>query len=234
MRTIITDYPHHIVQRGHDKKCIFIRDRDYRYYLNNLFEQADRLRVEIVSYCLMTNHVHLILLPRGPGKTISRLMKVVAARQTRHFNKSYGGSGTLWEGRYKSSVIDTNAYLLACCRYVDLNPVRAYLVADPKDYKWSSYRSLAGYVESPAIDRSAVCQLLDFTSKRFELAYRDYVAQGIDETELQKIRSAIKRNQLTGSSGFVRSIEQVTGRTIESRGPGRPPSPGPENKSDTF
>lgn len=222
MRTIIPDYPHHVVQRGHNKRQVFSRSDDYRYYLSNLMEQSTKLNVQVIAYCLMPNHVHLILVPRGSEGSISRLMKVVAARQTRYFNRMYERSGTLWEGRFKSSIVDTNSYLLACCRYIDLNPVRAYLVSDPKNYRWSSYRSLAGYGTSPIVQRSIVYKLLGIDSTGTEHAYRAYVALGIGDSELITIRNAIRRNQLTGPQRFVRAVENATGRKIETRGRGRP------------
>ncbi|MEQ8959474.1 MAG: transposase, partial [Coleofasciculus sp. C2-GNP5-27] len=120
--------PHHIVQRGHNRKAVFVEAGDYRYYLHNLREWKLTLGVKVYSYCLMTNHVHLIVEPGDDVTTVSRLMKQLAARQTRWVNKQEGRSGSLWEGRYKSSPIQRDCYLLQCCRYVERNPVKARMV----------------------------------------------------------------------------------------------------------
>lgn len=223
-RTFIPGYAHHIVQRGHDRKTIFAAPEDYQFYLENLGEQKRRLDVDVLAYCLMTNHVHLILRPTRDSTSLSELMRVLAARYTRHTNKLERRSGTLWEGRFKCSVIDTDAYLLACCRYVDLNPVRARLVANPQDYEWSSYRALAGFGPANEVDRHVVYELLDLDPKQAGATYQAFVQGGISDDELTLIRGAVQRNQLTGSRRFVDAIEDKIGRRIEARGRGRPRS----------
>ncbi len=139
-RVILPNTPHHIVQRGHNRKAVFIEDRDYQYYLDNLEEWKHHLGIKVYSYCLMTNHIHLVIEPSIYPTDVGELMKRLAGRQTRFANKMEGRSGSLWESRYKISAIETDAYLLQCCRYVELNPVKAGMVADPEDYPWSSYR----------------------------------------------------------------------------------------------
>jgi len=223
-RAFIQGFAHHIVQRGHDHNPIFAAPEDYRFYLENLSGQKRRLDVDVLAYCLMTNHVHLILRPTLDSNSLSELMRVLAARHTRYTNKLEGRSGTLWEGRFKCSVIDTDAYLLACCRYVDLNPVRARIVTDPKDYEWSSHRTLAGFCPANVVDRDVVYGLLDLDPKQAGGKYRAFVQEGVTEDELALIRSAVQRNQLTGSSRFIGAIEAKIGRRIEARGRGRPKS----------
>jgi putative transposase len=136
---VLTGYPHHVIQRGHNRQAVFATDEDRQYYLDNLWEWKERLRCKLYTYCLMTNHIHLIVNPGENKENLAVLMKHLAGRQTRYVNRLEGRSGSLWEGRYKSSPISTDEYLLACCRYVEMNPVRAGIVADPCDYSWSSY-----------------------------------------------------------------------------------------------
>ena len=132
--------PHHIVQRGHNKKAVFVTDDDYNYYLSNLKEWKEELGIKLYGWCLMTNHIHLIADPGDEARSISTMMKRVNGRQTAYVNKLEGRSGSLWEGRYKASPIQMDNYLLSCCRYVELNPVRAGMVDKAEDYPWSSYR----------------------------------------------------------------------------------------------
>lgn len=221
-RTLLVGFPHHIVQRGHDRQPVFVTGCDYRYYLDNLKELRTRLGVRVYGYCLMTNHVHLVLEPVEVGAAISRLMKALAARQTRRINRLENRSGTLWEGRFKSSIVDSTRYLLACLRYVDLNPVRASIVEHPQDYLWSSHRALIGRQKPRWLDIHPELAALGNGNKNWRSAYAAYVAAGVAAHELDLIRSAVHRNQLTGEDRFREEIAIHTGRRIETRGPGRP------------
>ena len=137
-RLIVPHYPHHIIQRGHNRQTLFAQADDYHYYLSNLQAWKTHYQIKIFAYCLMTNHVHLLLQPGDDPGALGQFMKRVAARQTRYVNRLEGRSGTLWESRYKSSPVETEAYLLACIRYIELNPVRARMVAQPEEHPWSS------------------------------------------------------------------------------------------------
>ena len=143
-RVVLLGYPHHVVQRGHDRKTVFAQEVDCRRYLEDLRELKEMYEVKVFAYCLMTNHVHLLLQPEGSPAGMGRLMKALAARMTRYRNKLEKRSGTLWESRYKSSAVQSDEYLLSCCRYIELNPVRAQMVMDPADYPWSSYGERMG------------------------------------------------------------------------------------------
>ena len=139
-RKVFPDLPHHVVQRGHNRPVVFAGDEDYERYLEDLRELSSALDIRVYAYCLMTNHVHLLL---GLGEQVAamgRLMKALVARATRYRNRREGRSGTLWEGRYKCSPVQTETYLLACTRYIELNPVRARMVPAAGDYAWSSFR----------------------------------------------------------------------------------------------
>ena len=151
-RIVLPNCPHHIIQRGHNRSTVFFGDDDYLNYLENLQEWKTKLNCKVYSYCLMTNHVHLVIDPGDSAENLGLLMKRVAGRQTRYVNMIQKRSGSLWEGRYKSSPINANEYLLACCRYVELNPLRAGIVTDPTQYSWSSCPSKAGIKEMSWLD----------------------------------------------------------------------------------
>lgn len=221
-RILISNYPHHIIQRGHNKQVVFASDEDYLYYLDTLQEWKEILGCRVYAYCLMTNHVHLIIDPGEDANNISLLMKRVAGRQTRYVNKLERRTGTLWEGRYKSSPISTNEYLLACGRYVELNPVRVGIVPDPGAYKWSSYRVKVGLTKQEWLDFDPCYLDLASSQKDREEKYQEWIRDTIPEGETKQIREAIQRGQLTGSRRFSEEIAVKIGRRIEHRGRGRP------------
>ena len=221
-RLFLPDLPLHIVQRGHDRQPVFAEPNDFRFYLDNLAEAKVTMSIRVHAYCLMVNHVHLVVTPRERGDDVSRFMRLLAARQTRYTNKRNDRTGTLWEGRFKASPIDSTAYLLACARYVDLNPVRARIVGSPGEYRWSSYRGRAGLAEDPLLDSCPAYRTLGRDNKSRTIEYRAFVARGIDEDELEVIRTAARRNQLTGNDRFRAEIEKRSGRRISNAGPGRP------------
>ena len=221
-RIIIDGFPHHIIQRGHNRQTVFSSDGDYLFFLDNLREWKDTLGCKVYAYCLMTNHVHLIIDPGANGRNLAMLMKRIAGRQTRHANKIEKRSGTLWEGRYKSSPISTKEYLLPCCRYVELNALRAGMVAAPEDYRWSSFRAKAGITDLAWLDLDSGYLGLATTAKKRQKKYRDYILAAVPDGEIEQIRGAIQRGQLTGSDKFIEEIEAKVGKRIEFRGPGRP------------
>ena len=135
-RVVLPNYPHHVVQRGHNRQVVFAGEADFRRYLDDLRELKSAFGVGVYAYCLMTNHVHLLLAPGEAVAGLGQMMKALAARATRYCNKLEGRSGTLWERRDKSSPVQTDQYLLACDRYIELNPVRARMVNRPEEYKW--------------------------------------------------------------------------------------------------
>lgn len=221
-RIVLACYPHHIIQRGHNRQAVFVTDGDYLYYLENLREWKEVYGCKIYAYCLMMNHVHLIMDPGKEARNLASLMKRVAGRYTRHVNRHERRTGSLWEGRFKSSPISTDEYLLACCRYVELNPVRAGIVADPADYRWSSYGAKTGSRKEEWLDDDPCYLLLaDSEGMRAE-KYASWVKETIAAEELELIRKSIQRGQLTGSHRFVDEIEKKIERRVEFRGPGRP------------
>ncbi|MBL4571661.1 MAG: transposase [Gammaproteobacteria bacterium] len=220
-RVIVPNMPHHIVQRGHNRKAVFIEACDYQYYLDNLKEWKQELGIKVYSYCLMTNHIHLIVEPADEELVVSELMKRLAGRQTRRVNRLEKRSGSLWEGRFKISPIDRDNYLLQCCRYVELNPVKARIVESPEEYTWSSYAARIGSTSAPWLDDDPAYLGLSPIKTIREARYKLFVSTK-DDSSSAMIRAAIARNQLTGSPLFVNEIEPRTGLRIEARGRGRP------------
>ncbi|MBO3273850.1 transposase [Pseudomonas schmalbachii] len=220
-RVLLPNYPHHIVQRGHNRQVVFVERDDYERYLLDLRELKDAFGVKVYAYCLMTNHVHLLLAPGDSLAGLSQLMKALAARMTRYRNRLEGRSGTLWESRFKSSVVQSDTYLLACSRYIELNPVRARLVARAADYPWSSYAQRLGS-EPSWLDGDPCFDALGDTDDERRSRYCAYLGQSVDDGELSLIREALQRGQLTGNSRFVAEVESLIGLRIERRGPGRP------------
>ena len=220
-RVVIPKFSHHIVQRGHNRQLVFAEDADYVRYLENLEEFRRVYRVKIYAWCLMTNHVHLLLAPDDPNG-IGKLMKRLAGRQTQYHNRLEGRSGTLWEGRYKSSPVQSETYLLACCRYIELNPVRARVVTNPLEYKWSSCRARFGRSRLPSLDLDPCYLALGANDPDRQRCYEQYLSCAIPRGEWKLIREAVQRGQLTGNDRFREQVAKIIGKRIEYRGPGRP------------
>lgn len=221
-RIIIPNHPHHVIQRGHNRQTVFASDDDYRYYLANLQEWKKRLGCKVYAYCLMTNHVHLVLDPGDRPENIALLMKRVAGRQTRYVNKLEQRSGTLWEGRYKSSPISTDNYLLACCRYVEMNPVRAGMVDVPEAYQWSSCAFKVGLREEEWLDLDPCYAELGNTVEMQQDSYCAWLAESVCDEEMLLIRTATQQGKLIGAEAFVTEVSERLGRRCDLRSPGRP------------
>lgn len=221
-RLVIKGYPHHVIQRGHNRQEVFTTDEDYRYYLDNLREWKERLGCRLYAFCLMSNHVHLVVDPGAREENLALLMKRVAGRQTRFMNCRKKRTGTLWEGRYKSSPISIDEYLLACCRFVELNPVRNGIVADPASYRWSSYAGKVGGEGYDWLDHDPVYLGLGASVEEREAHYRKWMRDVVGEGELDLLRDSILHGGLTGGSRFVEEVVARIGKRIELRSPGRP------------
>jgi len=220
-RVILANYPHHIVQRGHNRQVVFVERADYERYLADLRDLKEIFCVRVYAYCLMTNHVHLLLEPGDTPGGLSQLMKILAARTTRYRNHLEGRSGTLWESRFKSSVVQSDAYLLACSRYIELNPVHARLVSHAADYPWSSYMQHVGG-EKTWLDFDPCFEALGNSDDDRRSRYRAFLNQKASVEQCTLIREALQRGQLTGNTRFADEVERLTGLRIERRGPGRP------------
>lgn len=220
-RLIIPNYPHHVIHRGHNRQAIFACDDDYRYYLDNLAEWKSALGCRLYAYCLMTNHIHLVVDPGDDPESLAKLMKRVAGRQTRYVNRIERRTGTLWEGRYRSSIICKDTYLMACCRYVEMNPVRACIVSHPSEYRWSSYGEKTGD-EGRIIDPDPAFEGLAENEGERKTAYARWVLSAVPEGEWAKIREAVQRSHLTGEHRLEEEVARKLGIRLELKKPGRP------------
>lgn len=220
-RASIAGYPHHIVHRGHNRESVFLANADRRIYLAALAKFKVEFDVKVYAFCLMTNHVHLILQPGNVAATMSLLMKRLAGRHARRLNVLNGRTGSAWEGRFKCSPIDSDRYLLACSRYVELNPVRAGIVGRPDDFAWSSYRAKLGMARCDWLDADPCFLALGATIEQRRRRYREFVHQGISAQELATIRSAVQRNQPTASELHLQDPRNPLG-AFAKRPRGRP------------
>lgn len=173
-RILVAHQPHHVVQRGHRQQVVFSDQPAYRAYLNDLHFYRTTLGVSLHAWCLMPNHVHLLLTPGDDPRTVSVLMQRVARQATRRWNLRANTAGSLWEARFKSRLIDSERYLLECCRYIELNPVRAGLAESAADYPWSSYRARMGLTSDGKLDLHELYLAMgaDFEGRR--KAYEDW------------------------------------------------------------
>jgi putative transposase len=213
--------PHHLIQRGNNRQTIFVDEVDCTFYLRELAELAVAHGLAIHAYVLMPNHVHLVGTPAEPD-TLPRLMQAMGRRYVRRFNDRHRRTGTLWEGRYRSTVVETDRYLLACMRYVELNPVRAGLVGEPGEYRWSSYGHQLGLRTDPLITEHAVYWSLGNTPFERQLAYRRLFERGTPSDELVSIRLAIHRGWALGDLAFAEHLAERAGRRVAAVRRGRP------------
>lgn len=218
-RIKLADMPQHLVQRGVNREPCFFAEEDCHCYLHWLQEAADDWRCTIHAYVLMTNHVHLLVTPGAPDGP-ARIMQSLGRRYVQYINRHYKRSGTLWEGRYKSSLIHAEDYLLACQRYIELNPVRADMVADPGQYRWSSYRRHALGLPDKLVTPHSLYLALGQDDASRQAAYRALFRSQLDEAALADIRHAIAQNQPLGNDRFKEAVCAATGvrRTQARRG----------------
>lgn len=213
--------PLHIVQRGHNREPCFFAEEDYYSYLHWLGEAMKEAQCDLHAYVLMTNHVHLLLTPKK-ADLVPRLIIALGRRYVQYVNRSYRRTGTLWDSRYKSSLIHAETYLLACQRYIELNPVRAAMVEDPAYYRWSSYRANALGQADARITQHAVYRALGQGDNTRQAAYRALFRPQLDRAAIDDIRLALNQNQPLGSERFYAKIEKMTGFRREPKPRGRP------------
>lgn len=216
----------HITQRGNNRSDCFQRDGDYMLYLLHLRELADKLGCEVHAYCLMTNHVHMLLSPPSPD-ACTVLMRNLGQRYVQHFNKVHARSGTLWEGRFRSFLVESARYALACYRYIEQNPVRAKMVRGPADYPWSSHRANTGLRPDPLVTPHAEYLALSEDPAKRVQAYRDLFGEALDPSDVKRIREATHSGLPLGSEAFKARMEIDLGRKLRHGRPGRPKS-GPD------
>lgn len=226
-RLTLPGLPHHVIQRGNNRQAIFTSVADYQYLLALIDENAKEFEVDIHAYVLMSNHFHLLATPQT-DTGLPQMMQAVGRRYVRYFNDTQARTGTLWEGRYKSTLIQTDRYLLACMAYIDLNPVRAGMLAEPRDYPWSSHAFYVGLRADKLVTPHALFWDLANTPFGREAAYADLVRAGISADQ----QAALTRSTLTGwalgGDDFVADLQKRTDRRVNKAQAGRPNSKLPE------
>ena len=219
-RYVVAEQPQHVIQRGNNRMTIFDTPSDYLFFRECLASAATRFECAIHAYVLMTNHVHL-LVSHQYAFGISKVMQSVGRRYVRYFNDRYGRTGTLWEGRYRATVIDSDRYLLACYRYIEENPLRAGIASDPSHYPWSSYRSNALGMGDELVTPHKRFLALGASAASRQAAYRAMFTTASDRSAFALIRSATNTAWALGDNGFRSAISRL-GRRAAPLPPGRP------------
>lgn len=214
----------HVVQRGHNRDACFFAEEDYLAYREWLGEALKATGCQLHAYVQMTNHLHLLLTPPAPD-AVSQLVISLGRRYVQYINKSYRRTGTLWDSRYKSSLVQADTYLLLCQRYIELNPVRAAMVDDPAHYRWSSYRANGLGQADPLLTPHPVYAGLGAKQADRLAAYRALFSPELDTEAIADIRLALNQGQPLGNSRFLARIEQATGQRREVKPRGRPRKP---------
>jgi putative transposase len=209
----------HVIQRGNNREACFYDEADYKAYLSFLAEAAEKYQVSIHAFVLMTNHVHLLATPSSE-QGISRMMQALGRKYVQYFNFSYGRTGTLWEGRYKSTLVDSERYLLTVYQYIELNPVRAGMVQHAAEYTWSSYRHNGVGKRVRLITEHSEYQRLGKTDKIRQQQYRLLFQGKMEERDVTAIRAATNKSWVLGSDRFKVQIEEKTGRCAAPNGRG--------------
>ncbi len=212
-RLVVDNVPLHIIQRGNNRQKCFFEESDYLVYLDLLKRGTASAKCEVHAYVLMSNHVHLLVTPKdecGPGL----MMKAVGERYVRYFNGRYGRSGTLWDGRYRSCLVHDETYFLVCHRYIECNPVRAGMVADPSLYRWSSHRCNALQQPDAIITQHPIVAALGEDADRRTFAYRELFSRPQHDQEIAKLRDATNNNYACGSKEFEEKMAEKLGRQV--------------------
>lgn len=219
-RRYLPNIPAHIVQRGTNRHVCFKTPEDYEVYLNALGEALSRYHVKLHAYCLMTNHVHLLMNPMD-SDGISRVMQHIGRVYVCYFNKRYRRTGTLWEGRHKASLIQENEYFLACCRYIELNPVKVRMVNRPEDYPWSSYPGNALRESNALITTHPLINAMGSKDIPYSIAYQQFVTNysGHDD---QDIQTKTEKSWPLGNGEFLEMVAHQLGCSLGHLNPGRP------------
>jgi putative transposase len=220
-RLTVPGYPHHIIQRGNNRQAIFAATADYEALLSMLDEHARKSDVAIHSYVLMSNHFHLLATPETTAG-IPQMMQAVGRRYVRYFNQRQGRTGTLWEGRYRSTLIQAERYLLACMVYIDLNPVRAGMEISPAAYPWSSHAHYVGLRSDKLITPHPLYWEMGNTPFSRESAYAQLVATGISAQQQSALTDSALRGWALGEADYVADLQRRTERRASRGQAGRP------------
>jgi putative transposase len=215
-RTVFAEVPHHITQRGNRREDVFFAEEDYRVYLEWLQQYSHQHQLEILAYCLMTNHIHLVAVP-GNTDSLQRALKPLHMRYAQRINRQKGWKGHIWQGRYFSAPLDER-YMWAAIRYVERNPVRARMVKKAESYLWSSAAGHCGLLEDKVLSNKAIWKKMPNNIEDWST----WLAEGDGSDELIMLRRNIDKGLPCGSADFIKNLEKVTGRFLRFRPPGRP------------
>jgi putative transposase len=215
-RFVLPGYPQHVIQRGNNRQRILFDEEDYWFLWEKLVSAADKFRCQIHAYALMPNHFHLLLTPTQEDG-IGKLMQYVGRYYVQHFNRRHDRTGTLWEGRYRATLLDPSEFLLPCSRYVELNPVRAGLVKKAEDYGWSSYGFNAGLQDDAVVTPHPAYQKLGRTQRARQSAYVQAFAEPISSGLLERIRNATNKAWVLGNETFCNEVERLVDRRASPR-----------------
>jgi putative transposase len=219
-RLILPGQAHHVIQRGNNRQAIFFDDRDRRLFLAMLRDALAAHGCTLHAYVLMTNHFHLLTTPAdGPG--IGHLMQSLGRRYVGHVNRTQTRTGTLWEGRFRSTILDTEHYVMACYRYIEANPVRAGMVARPEEHPWSSYRRNALGKVDALVDEHDCYRALGDTPGERQARYRQHFAD-LTEERIETLRDATQRGWVPGRDSFRHLVAAALGRSADPPVRGRP------------
>lgn len=207
-RFVLPGHPQHVIQRGNNRQIIFCDDCDYQFYLEKLLDAASEHACDIHAYVLMTNHVHILVTPHAEN-SISKMMQSLGRYYVQYFNYTYKRTGTLWEGRYKASLIDSDRYLFTCMRYIELNPVRAKMIEHPSEYPWSSYRHNALGNYNKLITEHDLYQGLGKSVENRFLAYQTLFKSMVPDKTLGEIRVAVNKAWVLGGQYFIEKIQNL-------------------------
>ncbi len=224
-RFFVPGCPLHVIQRGNNREALFFDELDYRMYLEWLADAAHRHGCALHAYVLMTNHVHVLLTPDHP-QSLPKTFQSLGRRYVQYVNTAHQRTGTLWEGRYRTTVIDSEAYLLTCCRYIELNPVRARLVTHPREYPWSSYHWHADGKADPLLTPHGLYLQLGRTADERQRAYRELFRRHLSGDTLDAIREATNKAWVLGSERFQARLARKIDRRVAPLPRGRPRAEG--------
>jgi len=220
-RFTLPGIPQHVIQRGNNREPCFYAKEDYWRYHNDLAEAAKKNNAIVHAYVLMTNHVHLLVTPQQEH-SITHMMQDLGRKYVRYINQTYKRTGTLWEGRFKASLVDSDAYLFTCMRYIELNPVRASMVKHPSEYSWSSYACNAHGKLDALVCPHPLYTALDKGSEQRQFAYRELFHMHLESDQVHAIRDALNQQLVLGREDFKDKIEEMTNRQTRPRPLGRP------------
>ena len=226
-RIVIPGQPQHVIVRGNNHSEIFRADADYSFYLEKLKAACDKHGCQIHAYILMTNHVHLLITPEKE-QSLAKTLQMLGRYYVQYYNYSYKRTGTLWEGRYKATLIDSESYLLICMRYIELNPVRAGMVSHPSEYRWSSYHCNALGQADELVMPHPEYRRLGKAAEAWQAAYRLLFRHHLAERSVNEIRDATNKAWVLGSNRFKQRVQRQLERRVA------PSARGGDRKSEKF